>query len=91
MDVSTTGDVCGLVSLSPLRLSMISSLISSLGRGSILYLSAPSYSVGPLVVSSRSLFLPFSSFRGVCNIGTSGALVWVRGIFPWPRCFDDVG
>lgn len=43
------------------------------------------------VASSWSLFLPFSSLRGVCNAGISGVLVWAGGIFPWLFCFDDVG
>ena len=93
VDMSITGEVCGLVSLSPLRLSMVSSIISSSGRGFILCLFAPGCSAGPLtgVVSSWSLFLPFSSFRGVCSAGISGALVWTGGIFPWSYSFDVSG
>ena len=77
MDVSTTRDVYGLVSLSLIGLSMISSLVSSSSRGSILFLFSSGCFAGPLtsVDSFRYLFMPFSSFRGVCNVGTSGALV----------------
>ena len=93
MDVSITEEICGLVAFSPLRLSMVSSIISSSGRGYILCLFSPGFSAGPLtgVGSSLSLFLPLSSFRGVCNAGISGALVWTGGIFPWPCYFDVAG
>ena len=88
IDESITGEVCGLVSLSPLRLSIVSLIISSSSRGFSVFLLAPSYSAGPVmgVVSSLSLFLLFSSFRGVCNAGISGALVCTRGI--WSCCSD---
>jgi len=85
VDMSITREVCGMVAFSPLRLSIISSMISSSDRGLSLFLLAPGYSTGPLmgVVSSLSFFLPFSSFRGVCSAGISGALVCTGGIFSY--------
>ena len=81
--VSTTGDVSWLAILSPLRLSIVSSMISSSYRGFNLFISAPGCSTGPLmgVASSLSLFLPFSSFRGVFSDGIFGALVCTGRIF----------
>ena len=81
VDVSITGEVCWLTTLSPLRLPVIYSIISSSDRGFNLCLFAPGYSVGLLigVSSSLSLFLLLSWFRGVCSAGISAALVWARG------------
>ena len=86
-------DVCWLVALSSLWLSVISSLISSSGRGSTLCLLAPGCSVDPLagVASSLSLFLLLSSLRGVYNVGTFGAFVCSEGACPCPCSFDVVG
>jgi len=93
VDAFITGEICGLVSHLPLRLFMVSSIVSSLDRLSILCLFSTGCSAGPLtgVGSSLSLFLPLSSFRGVYNTRISGALVWRGGIFPWPCSFDVAG
>jgi len=77
VDVSIIGEVCGLVTLSPLRPSIVFSMISSSNKGFSLCLFAPSCSAGPLmgVASSLSLFFPFSSFIGFFSARISAALV----------------
>ena len=93
VDVSTTGEVCWLNTLSPLSMSVVSSMISSSDRGFSLCLFAPGCSVGPLigVASSLSLFLLLSSFRGVCNAGVYAALDWAGGICTYSCSLDPPG
>ena len=85
-------DVCWLVSLSLLGLSMISSLISSSIWGYTLCLLASGCCVDPLagVVSSLSRFLLLSSLRGVYNAGIYGASVCSGGACPWSYSFEVV-